>query len=494
MNKINRKLILSLLLIAALFSFSCQTVSNLVGGEDQGQEEKRTSDEEEDAPVAGDEPDEDLPDVEVEEPEEEPVEPEVEDAANCDSDCLELAYQGAFDGSVVKITGRLYPYDIEIFLETVSEFESQTGISIEYISYESDFHNFMTTMLAAGDTPDIVDYSYDDLVQFAQYGGIVDLRDFMDLNQLEQNYDQSWLQMASVDTADGEIMAGVWHRYQGKSYVWYPKPAFDEAGYMLPADFQEFYALMEIMATTNIQPWCIGLESGAATGWPGTDWIEDIVVRTAGADFYDQWVSHDLKFDSPEIRRAFQILGDIWFYDDYVYGGRDSIAFSYFGDAPAPMFNNPPGCWFHKQGAFISTFFPENVVYGQDYDVFLLPPIDAEYGTPMVIFGNIMSMYNDRPEVRAVMEFFATGESMKAWVQAGGVLSPHNDTQLDWYPEGLDRKLAELSESISFFRFDGSDLMPGEVGAGSFWMIITEYASGGMELDEALQALDASWP
>ncbi len=109
----------------------------------------------------------------------------------------------------------------------------------------------------------------------------------------------------------------------------------------------------------------MGIESGAATGWPATDWMEEFMLRTTTPENYDKWVKGELKFDSPEVREALQKLSDLWLKEGYVYGGQEAIATTFFGDAPAPMFEQPPKCWLHKQGNFITAFFPEGVQVGR---------------------------------------------------------------------------------------------------------------------------------
>ena len=158
------------------------------------------------------------------------------------------------------------------------------------------------------------------------------------------------------------------------------------------------------------------------------------------------------------------------------------------------MFDDPPKCWMHKQGNFITSFFPEGLEAGVDYDFFYLPPIDEAYGKPVLVAGDIMAMFNDRPEVRAVMEYFTKGDSVKVWVQSGGAISPHYDSSLDWYTNDVDRGVAEIILNADSVRFDGSDLMPGEVGAGSFWKGMTDWVSGTADLDTVLAEIDAGWP
>ncbi len=225
-----------------------------------------------------------------------------------------------------------------------------------------------------------------------------------------------------------------------------------------------------------------------------TDWVEEMMLRTTSPENYDKWVTGELKFDSPEVRKAIETVEKIWFTDGYTYGGRGAIATTAFGDAPKPMFENPPKCWLHKQGNFITTFFPENLVAGVDYDFFYLPGVDPAYGSPVLGAGDIYAMFDDRPEVRAVMQYFSTGASVEGWVKAGGAISPHKDASLDWYQDPVSRKVAEVLQGATTFRFDGSDLMPGAVGAGSFWKSMTSYVTEAIDLDTALKDIDASWP
>jgi alpha-glucoside transport system substrate-binding protein len=293
---------------------------------------------------------------------------------------------------------------------------------------------------------------------------------------------------------DGDITAGIWARANGKSLVFYPKAEFDAAGYTVPETWEELMALTEQIASDGDTPWCVGIESGAATGWAMTDWIEETMLRTTSLENYDAWVAGTLKFDSPEVRKALGYVTDIWFNDAYVYGGTKSIPTTFFGDAPKPMFVKPPKCWLHKQGNFITSFFPEGLEAGVAYDLFYLPPIDPAYGKPVLGAGDIYAMFNDRPEVRAVIQYFSMGESVQGWVEAGGAISPHKDSSLDWYQDPVSRKVAEIIQNATSFRFDGSDLMPGAVGAGSFWKEMTSFVSGSIDEDTALKNIDASWP
>ena len=407
------------------------------------------------------------------------------------------ALAGKFKGTVVTAFGAFADADEVKFNENVKAFEELTGIDIQYES-SKQFEATIATRVDAGNTPDIVDFPQPGLMgNFAKAGKLIDLGSFMSADYLKGQYLQSWLDMATKPSLEGKAaMVGVWERVNVKSLVWYPKKAFDEAGYKTPATWEEMIALQDQIVADGDTPWCIGIESGAATGWAATDWIEEMMLRTASLEDYDRWTTGKLKFASPEVKRAAEQVGAVWLNDKLVYGGAKAIVSTSFGDAPTPMFVEPPKCWLHKQGNFITSFFPKDrdLKPGVDYDFFYLPGIDPAYGKPALVGGDIWSMFNDRPEVRAVMTWFTRGEHLKTWLASGGTISPHKDAQLEWYGNDIDRGVAKILADATSVRFDGSDLMPGEVGAGTFWKEMTAWVSGSEDLDTALSNIDASWP
>ena len=192
-------------------------------------------------------------------------------------------------------------------------------------------------------------------------------------------------------------------------------------------------------------PWCVGFESGGATGWPATDWMEDIVLDTAGPEVYDQWVNHEIPFNDPAIVHAGELFGDVMFTDGYVLGGADQTPAIAFGDAPGPMFEDPPGCWLHRQANFINAFFPEDAEAGVDYDWFPFPAIDEQ----ITLFGGEFSaIFRDAPEVRDFLERFAGEEVQCAQggERASSRISPNVNVGTDCY---VDSVLADASEVLT---------------------------------------------
>jgi alpha-glucoside transport system substrate-binding protein len=408
---------------------------------------------------------------------------------------FEKALNGDYKGTTVTVDGPFTNPDDVRFAESMKAFEDATGIIVKYIG-DKTFESRISIAVDAGNPPDIADFPQPGAVaNFARQGHIIDPGTWISEDWLKQQYNQSWLDMGIVTGPDGQPMnGGVWHRFNAKSLVWYPKAEWDKAGYKIPQTWDELMALTQQIADDGDTAWCIGIGSQAATGWPATDWTEDVMLRTTSLENYDKWVKGELKFDSPEVKNAIETWSKIWFNPKYVYGGTSAIVSTYFGDSPAPMFEKPPKCWMHRQGNFITGFFPQDAKAGVDYDFFYFPPIDPQYGKPFLVAGDIMSMFNDRPEVRALMEYFTTPQSASGWLQNGGALAAHLTATPDMYGVDLERGIAQLVADATSFRFDASDQMPAQVGSGSFWTGMVDYVSGTADLDTVLKEIDASWP
>jgi len=318
----------------------------------------------------------------------------------------------------------------------------------------------------------------------------------LDIDSLEETLIPGFLEATTAE--DGQIY-GAPMRMAFKSVVWYPVPEFEEAGYEVPETYEELVALEQQILDDGNTPWCLGMEAGADTGWVATDWIEELVLRTGGPDVYDQWVSHEIPFDAPEIQRAGELFGDIVLDEDKVLGGPDAVLTTPFGDSPNPMFDDEPACFLHRQGNFITGFFPEDVQDDLTANVgtFLFPPVteDGFEGSPILGGGDLAALFNadDENAVR-VMQFITSPEFGGPWAEGGGWLSPHTTFDTSQYGDEITQEIAELAAEADVFRFDGSDLMPGSVGAGTFWTEMVSWINGENDLEAALSAIEESWP
>jgi len=378
----------------------------------------------------------------------------------------------------------------DAFIKTLEPFEAAAGVKVEFIGTR-DLPAVLTTRVAAGNPPDIsVLPNPGQMQEFAKVGALVDLSKFMDVSKLQNEYAKTWIDLGSYKGA----LYAIFFSADLKSLVWYNPKVFAKAGYDIPKTWNELIALSDEIAARGVTPWSIGLESGAASGWPGTDWIEDIMLRIAPPEVYDKWVNHKIPWTHPTVKRAWQLFGQIARNEKYVYGGPSTALTLNFGEAPNVLFTTPPKAYMHKQATFIKSFilkYNPNLVPGEDFSFFPFPPIDPKYGTPALGAADMFAMFNDTPEARALMRYLATAGTQEIWVAQLGKLSANRRVNPNAYPDDLTRKAAEILASAETFRFDGSDLMPAAVGSGSFWSGILDYVSG-EDLDSVLEGIEST--
>ena len=394
----------------------------------------------------------------------------------------------AFAGKTVTVLGTWGGDERDAFMKMVEPFEAATGIKVEFTGTR-DLPIILTTRVAAGNPPDVSAIPNPGQMQeFAEIGALVDLSEFMDIGKLQDEYSETWIDLGSY----GGKLYSIFISADLKSLVWYNLKAFASAGYQIPETWDELMTLSDKMVAQGKTPWSIGLESGAASGWPGTDWIEDIMLRTAKPEVYDKWVNHEISWTDSAVKRAWEIFGDIARNERYVYGGSATALTTNFGEASNVLFTSPPRAYMHKQATFIKSFilnYDPNLKPGVDFSFFPFPSIDPEYGTPALGAADMFAVFNNTPEAQALMRYLATAGAQEIWVVQLGKLSANRRVNPSAYPDDLTRKAAEILASAQTFRFDGSDLMPAAVGSGSFWSGILDYV-GGEDLDSVLSRIE----
>ena len=398
----------------------------------------------------------------------------------------------ALAGTVVEILGPETGAEAEGFLAAFAPFEERTGIDVQY-SGTRDATTELNLALEAGEPPDIVVIPQPGrIIQFAESGDAVAVPDSVMAN-IGGAYDSFWFDLA----ATGGSVYGVPNKGDVKSLVWYSPPVFAANGYEIPQTWADLEALTEQMKADGNVPWCVGIESGDATGWAFTDWMEDMMLRLHGPDVYDQWVSNDIPFNDARVVEVAEFVGSIWFAEGNVLGGRDLIATTGFKEAALPVADGE--CMMHRQANFAGAFFTEvGASLGPDGDVnvFYLPTVSDEFGQVVLGAGTHAVAFTDKPETLATLEYIGTAEYADTRIMAdkGGFLSPNRDHDTSLYSSNFDRTLAEILVSASPFRFDASDLMPGEVGAGEFWRSGTDYVSGAKTAEEFAEDVQDAWP
>jgi alpha-glucoside transport system substrate-binding protein len=380
------------------------------------------------------------------------------------------------------------------FEEAMAEFQNSSGITLKFTDASQSFDTLIRPRVQGNNPPDIALFPQPGLMlDFARQGKMQDLGGMLNLEQLKSTFVPG---VIDTGTLDGKVY-GVPMSMNVKSLVWYPKKAFEAKGYQAPTTIAELEALTNQIKADGTTPWCVGIESAGATGWVGTDWIEDFVLRYGGPEKYDQWVRHEIPFNDPVVMQAGQEFEKLALADGQVFGGRKGVVSTNFATAMNPEFDDPPKCFLHRQGNFITQkgFLTDKARANLDEEVgvFQLPSVSAT-DKPMLGGGDLAGAFTNDADVKAALEFITSPTFKFSNPEAFPYISPHKDFDTTNYAEQMTKTVAEIGYASTVFRFDGSDLMPGAVGAGSFWKGMTAWISGQQSLDETLKDIDQSWP
>lgn len=383
-------------------------------------------------------------------------------------------------GQTVSFIGSWSGDEQDSFLAMVAPWEEQTGAKVEYTGTR-DLSQQLTTGIASGNLPDVAGLPGPGPMQDWYDQGALQPLDFVDVDAYQKATPPGF---ADLGKAQDGTLVGVFTKAAVKGLIFYNTGVWKAEP---PKTWDDLTSEASSTATGDTRTWCVGLESGATSGWPGTDWIEDIVLRQAGPEAYDKWVTGELKWSSDEIRSAFETFGDVV---DNSYGGSDYIVNTAFGNSANPMFEDPPGCLLHHQASFITDFFVNEAGASADqFDFFPFPDIDPQYSGGIVGGGDLIGMFNDTPAARSLVQYLLTPEAQQIWVERGGFISANSGVALDVYPDETSRRSAEILQNAETFRFDGSDTMPAPM-TDAFNRAMVAYTQNPGDLDKILSDLD----
>ncbi len=400
-----------------------------------------------------------------------------------------------FSGQTVSITGPWLSVDAEMVRNTMAYFEAATGATVNYSGSDS-FEQDIVIAIQANSAPNVAVFPQPGLAADMAARGALSPLGQETADWMVENYaaGQSWVDLGSFPNPDGvEEMFGFFYKVDVKSLVWYSPEAFDEMGYDIPETMEDLLALSQQIVDDGGTPWCIGLGSGAATGWPATDWVEDIMLRLHSPEIYDQWITNELAFNSPEVIEAIETFGTFVHTDGWAQGGPEAVATTDFRDSPAGLFQIPPACYMHKQASFIPSFFPDGSVYGEDFDFFYFPSFsEKDLGDPVMGAGTQFAITSDSAATRGLIEFLKTPIAHEVWMAQSGFLTPHSGVNLDVFADDSLRAMNQILLDATTFRFDASDVMPGEIGAGAFWTGMVDFVTG-TSAENVANAVQSRW-
>ncbi len=372
--------------------------------------------------------------------------------------------------------------EIDAFRSAVAPFEQRTGHTI-VVSTTRDLKGALERAIASGDPPDLAGLpgpGY--MLELARNHDLVDLTDVIDVGTYKNETAPGFVELGTVE---GQL-AGVFIKGTVKGLLWYDPDVFQPGPVTTWAELQ--HQAMTFGASNGIRPWCVGLASDASSGWPGTDWIEDFVLRQSGPEFYDAWVAGETPWDSPEIRLAFRAYSTVVNETD-VAGGVAGALRTHFSDAGDGLFTEPPACLFVHQGSFMSTFLDDAVArHGGRYDWLPFPDIDPRFSGALIGAGDLFALTNDSPAARELMRYLVGVEAQRRLVSSGGAIS--GNLRVKEYPDESQQRQAQLLADARIFRFDASDSMP-DLMNEAFWQAVLDHTADPGKLDDILAGLDA---
>lgn len=400
-------------------------------------------------------------------------------------------------GQTVTVFGPWMSPEGGYFTDVVSVFEQATGARVQYTGSDG-FEQQIVIDAQAGSPPNIAVFPQPGLAaSLAQQGLLTPLGDSA-ANYVRNNFaaGDNWVDLGTyTDRSGADRYYAVPFNVNVKSLVWYSPDNFTDFGYEVPNTMEELIALSDQMVADGNTPWCIGLGSGPATGWPATDWVEDFMLRLHSPDVYYGWADNSIKFNDPRIIEAIELFGQFAKNDDYVAGGSSAVATTDFRVSAEQLMDFPPSCFMHRQASFAQAFFADDFTAGEDYDFFYLPPFAEkveELGSPVLGGATFLAITRDSEATRALYSFLQTPLAQELWMVRGGFLTPHLGANLDAYASDTDRRLGEILINADVFGFDASDLMPAAIGAGTFWTGMVDFV-GGASAQQVANAVQRSW-
>jgi len=409
----------------------------------------------------------------------------------------------SLSGKTVDVLGIWGSEEQADFEAMIQQWKTDTGAQVKFTG-SRDINSLLTTRVAGGDPPNVaLPASLGIFQDLARDGKLTPLSACPGLeDKVKADYAK---QIVDLGTVNGKLY-GVLMKAGNKGTIWYNPKFFQENGYKpltANSSFEDLLTLTKQIADDkdagkhDVFPWSDAEEAGGGSGFPGSDWIQQIVLGESGPDVYDDWVDHKIPYNDPKIKQAWENFGKILLEPRFVLGGAQRALATKFSEGSIPLFTQPPQAAMHYLGSFNSNFitdttlgFPPGLKPGTDFDFFPFP------GGGATGDANVMMLFNSDPATCSFAEWMAGPDSQEVWVKRGGFTSLNKKLDLSAYPNDLDRRIAQqLTDPATTFRFDADDAMPSGVGGdnGAVFTGVLNYLSGG-DLDDTLRGIDAAFP
>ena len=415
-------------------------------------------------------------------------------AAGCGGGDDEAATSADLSGQTLEVAAVWSGTEQERFQSVLDEFETRTGATVTFTSTGDDIAATLTPRIAAGDAPDVAVLPQPGLLNdLASAGSLKALGPDVQ-SAVKDNYSQDWQDLGSVDNTP----YGVWFKAANKSTVWYDTADFENAGVEAPESWDDLLTTSQTLADSGVSP----VSVGGADGWTLTDWFENVYLRTAGAEKYDQLSKHEIPWTDPSVTTALNTLAELWGKPEFLAGGTQGALQADFPTSVQKVFSDNGNAAMVYEGDFVAGVITDDLgkTVGTDANFFDFPSVDDS--APSVVGGgDVAVMLNDNPAAQELMEFLASPDAAEVWAKQGGYLSPNKNVDSGVYPDEVTQRLAEGLTNAETFRFDMSDLAPaafgGTVGQGE-WKLLQDFLTTPTNVQGTQTALEAAaaaaWP
>jgi alpha-glucoside transport system substrate-binding protein len=391
------------------------------------------------------------------------------------------------NGAHVSVLGLWSGPELAPFMMVKAAWEKDTGGIVDWEGTQ-DLPNLLTARLQAGNPPDIAILPNPGLMQqLARDGKLVALNAFMDMNQVNKDYSPAWIDLGSYN---GNLYA-IFYKAANKATVWYNPKAFAAANYTIPKTWDDMISLADQMVADGHTPFSIVAESGAASGWPLTDWISEIVLNNCGPDIYEQWITGEIPWTDACIKQSFEMFDKIVQTQGYVLGGSQGIFTTNDANGAYPLYTDPPRAYMYYLASFAQGFIASkypDLKAGEDYNFFPFPTINPKYTGAVTIGADVPVMVNDTPAARSLMTYLAGAPAQETWINLGGFTSVNRSVSPDTYPDPVARAVAKGLTEARISRFGAGDMMPAALQK-AWWKDTLELVKDPSKLDSILSSL-----
>lgn len=409
------------------------------------------------------------------------------------SDCAQFEKYGDLSGTTVTVFTPIVAPEDQPHIDSYQPFEDCTGATIAYEGSD-EFEAQLNVRVEGGNAPDIAYVPQPGLLRtlVSQTDAVMPAPKETEAN-VDEYWSREWKEYGTVDGTFYAAPVGA----NVKSFIWYSPTAFQGNDYQVPQTWEQLIELSDQIVADGGKPWCAGIASGDATGWPATDWLEDVMLRVHGPEVYDQWTNHEIPFDDERVAEVLQRTGSILKNPDYVNGGLGdvrSIAATSDADAGLPILEEQ--CYLHRAASFYQANWPEGTEISENGDVFAFyfPSIDEQHGNPVLGAGEFAVAFDDRPEVQAFQTYLSSPEWANRKAELGNWISANQGLDIENVDTEINRLSVELlQDSESVFRFDASDMMPGEIGADALWSEMEEWFATDKSDQAVLRSVERAW-